>query len=114
MKLRRFFVFLIYCFFSQGCAGLNNLKPITPVGADKEYRSIVREVNRLWRPPVGVSKGISCRVKFTVGLTGTLELIEFITRSNNLVYDQSISTAVKLFEFDECLWGKQFIVDFCQ
>ncbi len=86
--------------------------------SDQETRvyqkSIQHEVMRLWHPPLGVSKGTTCRVFFAVGRKGNVEQFEFVTRSKMLIYDLSILRVAKQFKFDDCLWGKRFAIDFCQ
>ncbi len=77
-------------------------------------RSIQQEVGRLWHPPVGVPKGTTCRVMFSVARDGGIDQFEFVSRSKMLIYDLSILRVAKLFKFDQCLWGKRFTIDFCQ
>lgn len=86
--------------------------------SDEEMRvyqkSIQTEVTRLWRPPLGVPKGTTCRVLFMVNRIGEIDRCEFVSRSKILIYDLSILRVAKQFNFDKCLWGKRFTIDFCQ
>ncbi|MFA6263970.1 MAG: TonB C-terminal domain-containing protein [Candidatus Babeliales bacterium] len=77
-------------------------------------RHVQREVDRLWRPPVGVPKGTVCSVLFAVGNDGSIEQFEILKRSDVLIYDLSILRVAKSFQFDKSLWGKQFKIDFRQ
>jgi hypothetical protein len=77
-------------------------------------RHVQREVDRLWRPPVGVPKGTVCSVLFSIGSDGSIEQFEILKRSDVLIYDLSILRVAKSFQFDKSLWGKQFKIDFRQ
>jgi hypothetical protein len=89
------------------------------VGEDDQvfvrYQKYVQqEVEHTWKPPLGVPKGTECTVLFEIGSDGCVKQFEFVTRSNILIYDLSITRVAKLFKFDSCLWGKTFKVDFRQ
>jgi hypothetical protein len=77
-------------------------------------RHVQREVDRLWRPPVGVPKGTVCSVLFAVGSDGSIEQFEILKRSDVIIYDLSVLRVAKSFQFDKSLWGKQFKIDFRQ
>jgi len=77
-------------------------------------KHVQREVDRLWRPPLGVPKGTVCTILFSVDDDGTVETFDFIKRSSVLIYDLSVIRIAKNFQFDKCLWGKQFKIDFRQ
>ena len=77
-------------------------------------RHVQREVDRLWRPPLGVPKGTICTVMFTIGAEGTVENFEILKRSDVVIYDLSIIRVARNFQFDKSLWGKQFKIDFRQ
>jgi hypothetical protein len=77
-------------------------------------KHVQREVDRLWRPPVGVPKGTVCTVLFTVNVEGEVEEVAFLKRSSMLIYDLSIMRIAKSFKFAHCLWNKQFKIDFKQ
>jgi outer membrane biosynthesis protein TonB len=84
-------------------------------GKMREYQKHVQqEVDRLWKPPLGVTKGTECSVLFYVNTDGSVEKFEFIKRSGVLIYDLSITRIAKNFQFNKCLWGKQFKIDFRQ
>ncbi len=80
----------------------------------KLQRYIQVEVLRLWRPPIGISKGTECTVSFFINRQGLVQEFEFVKRSNVLIYDLSISRVARQFKFDKCLWGKKFTIDFRQ
>jgi TonB-like protein len=86
--------------------------------SDKEqaiyHKKIQRDVQRLWRPPLGVAKGTKCVVSFVVAQDGKVESFEIIKRSNMLIYDLSIQRVAMNFTFDKSLWGKKFRIDFQQ
>lgn len=77
-------------------------------------KHIQTEVERLWRPPVGIPKGTECSLNFYVNTKGKVENFEIIKKSNILIYDLSILRIAKRFEFDKCLWGKKFTIEFRQ
>ncbi|MFA5306384.1 MAG: hypothetical protein WC365_02955 [Candidatus Babeliales bacterium] len=77
-------------------------------------RHVQREVDRLWRPPLGVPRGTICTVMFTIGTEGIVENFEILKRSDVIIYDLSIIRVAKNFQFDKSLWGKQFKIDFRQ
>jgi hypothetical protein len=75
---------------------------------------IQREVDRLWRPPIGVPKGAECFVQFTVDKYGKVKHFEIIKSSKIVIYDLSIVRVAKKFTFHKCLWGKSFPINFRQ
>jgi hypothetical protein len=75
---------------------------------------IQEEVDRLWRPPIGVPKGAECLVQFTVDKCGKVKHFEIIKGSNIVIYDLSIVRVAKKFTFHKCLWGKSFPINFRQ
>ena len=85
---------------------------------DKKFevyqKYLQQEVQRLWSPPLGVPKGTTCRIKFVIDQSGKVSNFENIKKSKVLIYDLSILRIAHQFKFDKCLWGKSFIIDFCQ
>ena len=77
-------------------------------------QSIQKEVARVWRPPLGVGKGTECVGKFVIDKKGAVDNFELVTRSTVLIYDLSIVRVASDFQFDECLWGKTFVITFRQ
>lgn len=77
-------------------------------------KQIQTEVQRLWKPPVGVPKGTECTLSFAVSSDGNIKSFETIKRSKVLIYDLSVTRIAKNFKFDKCLWGKIFTIDFRQ
>jgi flagellar biosynthesis GTPase FlhF len=79
------------------------------------YRKhIQNEVARLWRPPLGVPKGTTCKLFFIVNDDGEVDHAEIVARSPVLIYDLSILRVAYKFNFDKCLWGKKFTIEFQQ
>lgn len=72
------------------------------------------EVDRLWRPPLGVPKGTECIVTFVVDRDGTIKNFTIDQKSKVLIYDLSIVRVGKEFKFHKCLWGKSFTINFRQ
>jgi len=72
------------------------------------------EVDRVWRPPLGVPKGTECEVCFVIARNGSIKEFKIQKSSKMLIYDLSIVRVAKEFKFDKCLWGKSFIVTFRQ
>lgn len=72
------------------------------------------EVDRLWRPPLGVPKGTECTVSFEIGRDGEVKTFKIDKKSKMPIYDLSITRVGKEFKFNECLWGKSFTISFRQ
>jgi len=77
-------------------------------------KRIQQEVQRLWRPPLGVPKGTVCTLLVEVGRDGKIIATDLVDRSNVLIYDLSVMKVAKKFAFHKSLWGKQFKIDFRQ
>jgi len=75
---------------------------------------IQKEVERVWRPPVGVPKGTECSLSFVIDGGGNVKSFEIIKKSSILLYDLSIIKVANNFKFDECLYGKKFNIVFRQ
>lgn len=75
---------------------------------------IQSEVERLWKPPLGVPRGTTCRIGFSIDRQGKIQHFEILKRSDVLIYDLSILRIAHLFKFNKKLWGKNFTIDFCQ
>ena len=104
---------------ASGVEGGNEVLDFSLVGgANQDLRvfhaSIQKEVSRLWMPPPGVAKGTTCRGLFVINKIGEVEHFEFVQKSKVPIYNWSISQIAKKCEFDACLWGKRFTVEFCQ
>ncbi len=80
----------------------------------KLQKSIQKEVERLWKPPVGVPKCTECNVMFSINKNGNVEDFEILNKSDILVYDLSILRVARRFKFDKSLWGREFSIDFIQ
>jgi hypothetical protein len=80
----------------------------------KYHRHIQKEVERIWRPPIGVPKGTECSILFHVDKKGNVKHFEVKQRSQVLIYDLSVIRIAKNFHFDTCLWNKKFTIDFRQ
>jgi TonB family protein len=77
-------------------------------------RYVQNEIDRAWRPPLGVKKGTICTVSFTVDNEGNVASCSIVKKSAVLIYDLSIMRVARNLHFHQSLWGKQFKIDFCQ
>jgi hypothetical protein len=77
-------------------------------------RFVQEEIDRVWRPPLGVKKGTVCTIAFMVNEKGIVQTCTMIKRSSVLIYDLSIMRIARELRFHASLWGKQFKIDFCQ
>ena len=77
-------------------------------------RQVKGEVERLWRPPIGVAKGTESVLSLVIDVNGSIEKFEFIKKSNVLLYDLSISRVVNKFKFLNLLWGRTLKITFRQ
>lgn len=77
-------------------------------------RYVQEEIDRVWRPPLGVKKGTICTVTFSVDEKGNVQACTIAKRSTVLIYDLSIMRVARELRFHSSLWGKQFKIDFCQ
>ena len=73
---------------------------------------IQKEVDRLWKPPLGVSMGTECIVSFIIDRNGSVKSFKIKNPSKVLIYDLSIVCVGKKFKFDKSLWGKAFTINF--
>ena len=80
----------------------------------KYYESIQKEVCKIWKPPLGASKGTECTVSFVLDKNGNVKEFNIVTPSKMLIYDLSVVKVAKEFKFDECLYGKTFCITFRQ
>lgn len=79
------------------------------------YQKLIqKEVDRLWHPPLGVSKGTESLILFKIDKDGNVAKYEVIEKSNVLIYDLSIFRVAKNFKFDKSLWNKEFTIRFRQ
>ena len=104
---------------ASGVEGGNEVLDFSLIGeANQDLRvfhaSIQKEVSRLWMPPPGVAKGTTCRGLFVINKIGEVEHFEFVQKSKVPIYNWSILQIAKKCQFDACLWGKRFTVEFCQ
>ena len=77
-------------------------------------RFVQEEIDRVWRPPLGVKKGTVCTVSFAIDDKGNVQTCTMSKRSSILIYDLSIMRIARELRFHASLWGKQFKIDFCQ
>jgi hypothetical protein len=78
------------------------------------YKHVRAEIEHVWTAPLNIPKGTSCKVKFFIDMDGNVEKFETVQKSNVIIYDLSILRIAHLPKFHKCLWGKCFVVDFCQ
>ncbi len=77
-------------------------------------RYVQEEIDRVWRPPLGVKKGTVCTIAFSIDDKGNVHTCTIAKRSAVLIYDLSIMRVARELRFHSSLWGKQFKIDFCQ
>lgn len=77
-------------------------------------RAIQHEVTRIWKPPLGVSKGAECALFFVLDDGGNVKDFKVVKSSGIPLYDLSIIKVVQLFQFDKIVSGKRFMVTFRQ
>ena len=79
------------------------------------HRLVQQEIDRLWRPPIGVPQGTVCSILFKVNADdGTVESCTFAARSRVLIYDLGVMKIARQLKFHTALWGKAFKIDFRQ
>ena len=76
--------------------------------------SIQSEVEEHWRPPVGLSKDLSCCVKVRVGWNGSIGHVKVEKSSGVLVYDISARMAVYKLKMPQMAKGKEINITFNQ
>ena len=78
------------------------------------YQSkIQQEVDRVWKPPLGVPKGTECEVSFVIGREGKVVDFKIIKSSKIIIYNLSIIRVAKELKFS-FLSGKTFKLNFRQ
>lgn len=85
-----------------------------PAALARYQKHVQHEIDRVWRPPVGVPQGTLCTVQFIVADDGSVASCTFITRSKVLIYDLSIMRVATQLHFNKSLWGKRFVIGFKQ
>jgi len=95
--------------------------PINITMDARNYREMLRcqyeiqkEVDRLWRPPIGVPCGTECWLDVSVGSDGTIKKVAFAKRSNILIYDLSVQQIAEKFKFGRDVWNKRVTIKFVQ
>lgn len=78
------------------------------------HKSIQKTVNRLWRPPLGVAKGIESTFAFTIDKVGKIKSFDIVNKPKHFLYQSSITKVAKKFEFEKFFWGKKIIIVFRQ
>jgi len=76
--------------------------------------AIQGEVEKNWRPPVGLSKDLSCCVKVLVGWDGSIEHVTIDKPSGVLVYDIAARMAVARLQMPQMAKGKEINITFKQ
>ncbi|HEV2601257.1 MAG TPA: hypothetical protein VGT41_03085 [Candidatus Babeliales bacterium] len=75
---------------------------------------IQQEVEKHWRPPVGLSAHLECDVQVKVGWDRKAELVLIQKPSGVLVYDIHARTAVVAMQFPHMACGKELCIHFKQ
>ena len=80
----------------------------------KIYESIQEEVSQHWKPPVGLSKDLECKIKAVVDNGGKIKNISIEQASGVLAYDMSVRMAFMQVQMPKEVFGKEVILTFRQ
>src|SRR3990167_1922556 len=80
----------------------------------KIYESIQEEVSQYWKPPVGLSKDLECKIKAAVDNSGKIKNIRSEQASGVLAYDMSARMAFMQVQMPKEVFGKEVILTFRQ
>lgn len=82
------------------------------VPARNYYDIVYATIIDQWRPPVGIVKGTSCVVSFSIDKKGFPIDIVFNKKSGVLMFDMSIKTVLARVSFSSMFVGNQFSIVF--
>jgi len=82
--------------------------------AIKVQYEIEHEVSKYWRPPVGLSKELSCTITVLVDWNGTAKKVTVTKTSGALMFDIAARTAVSKLNLPKSVCGKEVNVNFGQ
>ncbi|HSW73586.1 MAG TPA: TonB C-terminal domain-containing protein [Candidatus Limnocylindria bacterium] len=75
---------------------------------------IQQEIERRWRPPVGLAKDLLCQIRVLVDWQGAVQKVAIEQGSGVLIYDVQARNAAREIVFPKAAWGKEIVVHFNQ
>lgn len=75
---------------------------------------IQQEVERRWKPPVGLSKELLCYIRVTIDWQGVVQKAYVEKPSGVLIYDVHARNAAREIVFPKTAWGKEIVLHFKQ
>ena len=78
------------------------------------HRAMQENIERAWKPPVGLSKDLMCTVAVAVNNNGTIESLLVEESSKVLSYDVTARMALSKVAFPKIFWGKKMVITFKQ
>ena len=72
------------------------------------------EVERCWKPPVGLCKDLLCEVRVQIDEQGVIKYAKVDKVSGVLVYDVNARSTVLAMNFPKSAWGKELVLHFKQ
>jgi hypothetical protein len=76
------------------------------------YEAVYKTIIEQWRPPIGIVKGTSCTVSFTIDQKGLPIDVVFEKKSGVLMFDMSIKTVLAHSIFSSLFVGNRFSIVF--
>ncbi len=103
----------------QDLASTTTNPEIIYVGRDdlvllNNHRVMQENIERAWKPPVGLSKDLMCTVAVAVNSNGTIESLSVEESSKVLSYDVTARMALSKVAFPKMFWGKKMVITFKQ
>jgi hypothetical protein len=88
------------------------IEPAGPINKIDYYDVVYETMIEQWRPPIGIVKGTSCTVSFTIDKKGMPVDIEFEKKSGVLMFDMSIKAVLARVTFSPLFVGNRFSILF--
>lgn len=97
----------------------HNESEIIYVGRDdlvllKNHQAMQQDIERVWKPPVGLSKDLMCTVAVALNNNGTIQSLAVEESSKVLSYDVTARMALSKVSFPKMFWGKKLAITFKQ
>jgi outer membrane biosynthesis protein TonB len=93
-------------------ANIDNEVQATTVNTIDYYDLVYATIIEQWRPPIGIVKGTSCTVSFTIDKAGLPTDIVFDKKSGSLMFDMSIKVVLAHGIFSPLFVGNRFSIVF--
>ena len=78
------------------------------------HECIEQEIVSRWKPPRGLSKELTCQIKWCIGGDGCVVSCILEKPSGVLIYDMSARSAARAMSLPRWAWGKEFTIVFKQ